>query len=138
MDKNQLAEKLNKTIGKINKIIEGVNYAKVHHKSSVVITCCANAEYDLKEIQKDLTELAAQLTAEEKQLFDGLNQSAGELDSVIENLNYAKVHYKSTAVITSCGSAVEKLSDIQKNLAATIVKAGSVSEEQNESEGLGM
>ena len=138
MDKNQLAEILNKTVGKINKIIEGINYAKVHHKSSVVITCCANAAYDLKEIQKDLTELAAQLTAEEKQISDDLNQNAGELDGVNENLDYAKVHYKSTAVITSCGSAVEKLNDIQKKLLTTITKAGSVSEEQNEPEGLGM
>ena len=57
---------------------------------------------------------------------------------MIENLDYAKVHYKSTAVITSCGSAVEKLNDIQKKLLTTIAKAGSVSEEQNEPEGLGM
>ena len=138
MDKKQLIETLNKTIEQIDKIIERVNYAKVHHKSTVVITCCGDSAYYLKTIQKELVEVAAGLTAEEKQFSESLNQNTVEFDGVIENLNYAKSHYKSTAVITSCDNAVKKLGDIQKNLAATIVKAGSVSEEQNEPEGFGM
>lgn len=133
MEKKQLSDNLKQIDDRLNGVIENVNYAKVRHKSTAVITCCGNASYSLKDIQKKLTEIAASLAEEEKQLSEGISKNAGKISGVIEDVEYAKVHYKSTAVITSCGNAAKELKEIKKDLAEIEASLG-VSKDQSESE----
>ena len=134
MDKKQISDNLKQIDRKLDSVIENVNYAKVRHKSTAVITCCGNAAYSLKDIKKKLVEIAASLAEEEKQLSDGVNKNAEKIDGVVENLDYAKVHYKSTAVITSCGSAAKELKEIKSELAEVEAKLGVAKEEESEAE----
>ena len=131
MDKIQLSKDLKQIDARINGVIESVNYAKVHHKSIAVIVSCGNAASSLMDIQKKLSEIALQLGQEGNAISESLNKNAVKIDGVIENVNYAKVHYKSTAAITSCGYAVQELNEIRKDLAVIETQLGSSIEQHN-------
>ena len=134
MDKNHIFDNLKQIDEKLDSIIKNINYAKVHHKSTVVITNCGNAAFSLKDIQKKLTEIATGLEKEEKQLSENISKSANNVNGAIENVNYAKVHYKTTAVITSCESAVKKLKEIREELAEIVSKLGVSNNKETENE----
>ena len=125
---------LQNSLDKINTSIKNVEYAKINWRTSAVLNCCGSAKNDLNEILNELTSIINQLKTnaeQNKKTIDTLQGCIDKINLSIKNVEYAKNHLRTTAVISCCSNAKNDLTEVQKDL-STIANQSTKDTNQND------